>query len=104
MGKFNESDWLAILGATHAGMTDEEFTDIVRHWIETAKHPRFKRLYSELVYQPMLEVMNLLHANGFRTYIVTGGGQDFVRAYAQRVYGVPPERVKPRHAIRAKGG
>jgi hypothetical protein len=61
--------------------------------LATAKHPRFKRLYTELVYQPMLEVMNCLRANGFKTYFVTGGGQDFVRAYGHRVYGVPPEQV-----------
>ena len=93
LGKFTESDWLTIAGATLAGMTEQEFGEIVTHWIESAKHPRFKRLYTELVYQPMLEVMNLLRANGFRIYIVTGGGQDFVRAYAQRVYGIPPEQI-----------
>jgi hypothetical protein len=69
------------------------FQDLVRQWLATAKHPRFKRPYTELVYQPMGEVMDYLRANGFKTYIVTGGGQDFVRAYAQRVYGVPPEQV-----------
>jgi len=93
LAKFTESDWLTIAGATLAGMTEQEFGKIVTHWIESAKHPRFKRRYTELVYQPMLEVMNLLRANGFRIYIVTGGGQDFVRAYAQRVYGIPPEQI-----------
>jgi phosphoglycolate phosphatase-like HAD superfamily hydrolase len=93
VSKFSESDWLAILAATHAGMTEQAFSEIVGHWIETAKHPRFKRPYTELVYQPMLEVMNYLRTSGFRTYIVTGGGQDFVRVYAQRVYGIPPEQV-----------
>jgi phosphoglycolate phosphatase-like HAD superfamily hydrolase len=93
VGKFTESDWLEIVGATLAGMTEREYTEIVGHWIETAKHPRFNRLYAELVYQPMLEVMKYLRTSDFRTYIVTGGGQDFVRAYAQRVYGVPPEQV-----------
>jgi phosphoglycolate phosphatase-like HAD superfamily hydrolase len=93
IGKFTESDWLQIVGVTLAGMTEDEYTDIVQHWIETAKHPRFNRHFTDLVYQPMLEAMKYLRASGFRTYIVTGGGQDFVRAYAQRVYGVPPEQV-----------
>jgi phosphoglycolate phosphatase-like HAD superfamily hydrolase len=93
VGKFTESDWLEIVGATIAGMTEREYAEIVGRWTETAKHPRFNRLYTELVYQPMLEVMKYLRTSGFRTYIVTGGGQDFVRAYAQRVYGVPPDQV-----------
>jgi phosphoserine phosphatase len=93
MAKLSERDWAEIIFATHAGMSQAEFQDIVRRWLTTAKHPRFKRLYTELVYQPMREVMDYLRANGFRTYIVTGGGQDFVRAYAQRVYGVAPEQV-----------
>src|SRR5438093_1100161 len=66
---------------------------IVQDWIARAKHPRFQRPYTELVYQPMLEVMKLLRANGYRTYFVTGGGQDFVRVYAEQVYGIPPEQV-----------
>ena len=106
VGKFTESDWLDIVGATLAGMNEREYAEIVGHWIETAKHPRFNRLYTELVYQPMLETMKYLRTSGFRTYIVTGGGQDFVRAYAQRVYGIPPEQVigsSLAHAIRAKG-
>jgi phosphoglycolate phosphatase-like HAD superfamily hydrolase len=93
VSKLTESDWLEIVGATLAGMTERQYAEIVGHWIETAKHPRFHRLYTELVYQPMREVMQYLRTSGFRTYIVTGGGQDFVRAYAQRVYGVPPEQV-----------
>jgi phosphoserine phosphatase len=93
IAKFSERDWAEILFATHAGMSQAEFQDIVRQWLAAAKHPRFKRPYTELVYQPMREVMDYLRANGFKTYIVTGGGQDFVRAYAQRVYGVPPEQV-----------
>ncbi len=93
IAKFSESDWAKIVFVTHAGMSQADFLGIVRHWMATAKHPRFKRLYTELVYQPMREVMDHLRANGFRTYIVTGGGQDFVRAYAQRVYGVPPEQI-----------
>jgi phosphoserine phosphatase len=93
IAKFSERDWAEIVFATHAGMSQTDFQEIVKQWLATAKHPRFKRLYTELVYQPMREVMDYLRANGFRTYIVTGGGQDFVRAYAQRVYGVPPEQV-----------
>jgi phosphoglycolate phosphatase-like HAD superfamily hydrolase len=93
IAKFSERDWAEIVFATHAGMSQADFLEIVRQWLATAKHPRFKRLYTELVYQPMREVMDYLRASGFKTYIVTGGGQDFVRAYAQRVYGVPPEQV-----------
>jgi phosphoserine phosphatase len=93
IAKFSERDWAEIVFLTHSGMSQAAFLDIVRQWLTTAKHPRFKRLYTELVYQPMLEVMSYLRANGFKTYIVTGGGQDFVRAYAQKVYGVPPEQV-----------
>ena len=62
-------------------------------WLATAKDPRWHRPYTELIYQPMLEVMNYLRANGYRTYIVTGGGQDFVRVYSRQVYGIPPEQV-----------
>ncbi len=74
-------------------MSTEAYLGIVAQWLETAKHPRFKRPYTELVYQPMREVMDHLRGNGFKTYIVSGGGQEFVRAYAQRVYGIPPEQV-----------
>jgi phosphoserine phosphatase len=91
--KFSERDWAEIVFATHSGMSQAEFKDIVRRWLATARHPRFNRLYTELVYQPMREVMELLRANRFKTYIVTGGGQDFVRTYALKVYGVPPEQV-----------
>ena len=82
-----------ILAATHTGMTVEAFRKSVQDWIGTAQDPRFHRLYTDLVYQPMFEVMQYLRANGFRTFIVTGGGQEFVRVYAERVYGVPPEQV-----------
>ena len=74
-------------------MTVEEFNAEAKKWLETARDPRWKRPYTELVYQPMLEVLRLLRANGFKTYIVTGGGQDFVRVYSERVYGIPPEQV-----------
>jgi phosphoserine phosphatase len=93
MAKFTEGDWAHIIGATHAGMTNEAFLEIVRDWLAKAKDARFKRPYTELVYQPMLEVMDYLRESGFRTYIVTGGGQEFVRVYSERVYGVPPEQV-----------
>ena len=93
VGHFTEKDWTEIIGATHAGMSTDEFLDIAKQWLETAQHPRFKRLYTELVYQPMLEVMDYLRAAEFDTYIVTGGGQEFVRVYGQRVYGIPPEQV-----------
>jgi phosphoserine phosphatase len=93
MARFSEGDWMKIIAATHAGMTNEAFQEIVEAWITKAKHPRFDRLSTDLVYQPMLEVMDYLRANGFRTYIVTGGGQEFVRAYSEEVYGVPVEQV-----------
>jgi phosphoglycolate phosphatase-like HAD superfamily hydrolase len=79
--------------ATHAGMTTEEFEQIVKDWLATAKHPRFKRPYTELVYQPMLELLAYLRANGFKTYIVSGGGVEFMRPWTEKVYGVPPEQV-----------
>src|SRR5262245_38312825 len=82
-----------ILAATLTGMSVEEFNAEARQWLETAKHPRWNRPYTELVYQPMLEVLRHLRDNGFKTYIVTGGGQDFVRVYSEKVYGIPPEQV-----------
>jgi len=93
MAKFTEQDWERIVAATHTGMSTEAFLEIVKQWLAMAKHPRFKRPYTELVYQPMIEVMDYLRANGFKTYIVTGGGQEFVRVYSKRVYGIPPEQV-----------
>jgi phosphoserine phosphatase len=79
--------------ATHAGMTSEEFEAIVKRWIATAKHPVTKRLYTEMVYQPMLEVLGYLRENGFKTFIVSGGGAEFMRPWAECVYGIPPEQV-----------
>lgn len=93
IAKFSEADWAIIVAATHSGMTTDAFSGIVKQWLATAKDPRFHRPYTELVYQPMLEVMEFLRVSGFKTYIVTGGGQEFVRVYSQRVYGVPPEQV-----------
>jgi hypothetical protein len=79
--------------ATHAGMTTDAFTKIATDWIATAKHPRFKRLYTQLAYQPMLELLAYVRANGYRTYIVSGGGVEFMRPWTDRVYGIPPEQV-----------
>ena len=93
MSKFSEADWEELLAATHAGMSTEDFQDIVKKWISAARDPRWKKPYTELVYQPMIEVMNYFRANGFRTYFVTGGGQEFVRVYSEDVYGIPPEQV-----------
>jgi phosphoglycolate phosphatase-like HAD superfamily hydrolase len=93
MAKFSEADWEIILAATHSGMSTEAFQELVKQWLATATDPRFHRHYTELVYQPMIELMEFLRANGFRTYIVTGGGQEFVRVYSQRVYDIPPEQV-----------
>jgi haloacid dehalogenase-like hydrolase len=93
MAKLTLPDLEKILAATLTGMTVEQFSAPVKDWLGTAKHPRFKRLYTELVYQPMLEVMKLFRASGYKTYFVTGGGQDFVRMYSEQVYGIPPEQV-----------
>ena len=93
VAKLSLRDLEEILFATLTGMPVEVFEAEAKKWIETAKHPRWKRLYTELTYQPMLEVLQYLRANGYKTYIVTGGGQDFVRVYSQQVYGIPPEQV-----------
>src|SRR5881397_2498296 len=84
---------LEIIVATHAGMTTAEFEKIVADWIATAKHPKFKRPYTECVYQPMIELLAYLRANGFKTFIVSGGGIEFMRPWTERVYGIPPEQV-----------
>lgn len=93
IAKLSMKDLEKILAATLTGMTVDEFNADVKKWISTAKHPRWNRPYTELVYQPMLELMQYLRANGFKTYMVTGGGQDFVRVYAEKVYGIPPEQA-----------
>lgn len=82
-----------IVMTTHAGMTTEEFDQIVRDWVGSAKHPKTGRLYTEMVYQPMLELLSYLRANGFKTFIVSGGGIDFMRPWSEKVYGIPPEQV-----------
>jgi phosphoglycolate phosphatase-like HAD superfamily hydrolase len=93
MAKLSMRDLEKILAATLTGMSVEEFSAEAKKWLETAKHPRWNRLYTQLAYQPMLEVLRYLRHNEYKTYIVTGGGQDFVRVYAQQVYGIPPEQV-----------
>jgi phosphoglycolate phosphatase-like HAD superfamily hydrolase len=93
IAKLPKEDLYKILAATLTGMSLEQFSAEVKDWIATAKHPRWDKLYTELTYEPMLEVMRYLRANGYKTYIVTGGGQDFVRVYSERVYGIPPEQV-----------
>jgi phosphoglycolate phosphatase-like HAD superfamily hydrolase len=93
MAKFTERDLFRIVAASEGGVSTDEFQEIVKRWLATAKHPKFQRPYTELVYAPMLEAMKYLRANGYRTYIVTGGGQQFVRAFAEEVYGIPPEQV-----------
>jgi phosphoglycolate phosphatase-like HAD superfamily hydrolase len=82
-----------IVMATHTGLTTEEFERVVRDWTATARHPKTGRLYTEMVYQPMLELLALLRANSFKTFIVSGGGVDFMRVFSEQVYGIPPEQV-----------
>lgn len=82
-----------IVVATHSGMTAEEFNEIARDWLSTARHPVTKRLYTEMVYQPMLELLTFLRANAFQTFIVSGGGVDFIRIFSERVYGIPTQQV-----------
>jgi phosphoserine phosphatase len=93
MAKLSEEDLVKIAAATLTGMSVDEFNAEVKRWLGTAKDPRWKRLYTELTYLPMQEVLKYLRANGYKTYIVTGGGQDFVRVYAEQTYGIPPEQV-----------
>jgi phosphoglycolate phosphatase-like HAD superfamily hydrolase len=93
LAKLKPTDLVKILAATLTDMTVDDFNAEVRKWLETAKDPRWKRPYTDLSYLPMQEVLAYLRANGYKTYIVTGGGQDFVRVYAERVYGIPPEQV-----------
>jgi phosphoglycolate phosphatase-like HAD superfamily hydrolase len=82
-----------LMAATHAGMTTDEFEAVVNDWITSAKHPKTGRLYTEMVYQPMLELLAYLRSKGFKTYIVSGGGIEFMRPWTDRVYGIPPEQV-----------
>lgn len=93
ISKLTKHDLEIIAVATLSGMTVDDFAEEVRKWLATAADPRWKRPYTDLTYQPMQEVMSYFRANGYRTYIVTGGGEDFVRQYSERVYGIPPEQV-----------
>lgn len=88
-----ERAMLEIVMVTHAGMSTEEFEQIVKDWLATAKHPKTKKPYTEMVYQPMIELLTYLRANGFKTFIVSGGGVEFMRPWTEKVYGVPPEQV-----------
>jgi phosphoglycolate phosphatase-like HAD superfamily hydrolase len=88
-----EKGMLEIVAATHSGMTTVDFNESVKQWLETAKHPRFKVLYTDLIYQPMLELLDYLRANGFKTFIVSGGGVEFMRNFTDKTYGIPPEQV-----------
>ncbi len=93
IAKLSMEDLKKILAATLTGMPVNQFREEVNNWISTAKHKKWDKKYTDLTYQPMKEVMAYLRANGYRTYIVTGGGQDFVRVYSQETYGIPPEQV-----------
>ena len=93
LAMMGEKGLLAIMAATHAGLTTAEFTKAVNDWLATARHPRFKRPYTDLVYQPMLELLAYLRANQFKTFIVSGGGIEFMRPWTERIYGIPPEQV-----------
>lgn len=88
-----EKTLVELIMATHAGISVEEFQQIVLDWLATAKHPKTKRLYTEMTYQPMLELLGYLHANGYKNFIVSGGGIEFMRPWAEKVYGIPPEQV-----------
>lgn len=88
-----EKGLMTVMAATHAGMSTQDFRNSVLEWTASARHPRFNRPYVELVYQPMLELLNYLRANGFKTFIVSGGGVEFMRPWVERAYGIPPEQV-----------
>ncbi len=93
LAKLHTEDLIKILYATHTGMTTDEFDAIVKEWITTAKHPTSGKKYTEMVFQPMLELLDYLRANGFKTFIVSGGGTGFMRAWVENVYHIPPEQV-----------
>jgi hypothetical protein len=88
-----EKGLVELMAVTHAGMTVDEFAKIVTDWLSTARDPRFKKPYTELVYQPMLEVLAYLRANGFKTFVVSGGGIEFMRPWTEKIYGIPPEQI-----------
>lgn len=93
LAALGEKGFLEIIAATHTGLTTEAFAKAVADWLATARHPRFKRPYTDLVYQPMLELLALLRTHQFKTFIVSGGGIEFMRPWTERVYGIPPEQV-----------
>jgi phosphoglycolate phosphatase-like HAD superfamily hydrolase len=93
VGATGEKGLLQIIAATHTGMTVDEFHKTVLDWLATARHPRFNRPYTELIYQPMHDLLTYLRANGFKTFIVSGGGIEFMRPWTEKVYGIPPEQV-----------
>lgn len=93
LAEFGGKGLSELILATHTGMTVSQFEATVTDWLATARHPRFKRPYTDLVYQPMLELLAYLRANGFKTFIVSGGTADFMRTFAERVYGIPPEQI-----------
>ena len=93
MAKLSMDALFKILAATLTGMSVDQFQAEVKHWLDTARDPRWKRSYTALTYLPMIELLQYLRVNGYKTYIVTGGGQDFVRVYSEQVYGIPPEQV-----------
>jgi hypothetical protein len=93
LGEQGEKGAVELIAATHTGMTTDEFQSIVSDWVAKARHPKFGRPYTEILYQPMLEVLSYLRDKGFKTFIVSGGGVDFMRPWTERVYGIPPEQV-----------
>jgi len=93
LAAMGEKEFLTIMTVTHTDMTTDDFTKTVSDWIATARHPRFERPYTELVYQPMVELLTYLRANDFKTFVVSGGGVEFMRPWVERVYGIPPEQV-----------
>jgi phosphoglycolate phosphatase-like HAD superfamily hydrolase len=93
ISKLSMADLEKIVGVTLAGMSEDQFQDEVKQWLSEAKDPRWNKPYNELAYQPMKEILQYLRANGYKTYIVTGGGQDFVRVFSEQTYGIPPEQV-----------
>jgi phosphoserine phosphatase len=99
LAALGEKGFLQILAATHTGMTSEEFSKIAADWIATARHPRFNRPYTDLVYQPMLELLAYLRGHGFKTFIVSGGGIEFMRPWTEKTYGIPPEQVVGSSAV-----
>ncbi len=93
MAALTEPEYFQVAAMTHAGLTAAEYRKLASDWLAVTKHPRFGRLYTELVYQPMLEVLAYFRASGYKTFIVTGGSLDFVRSFAEKAYGIPPEQV-----------